>query len=100
MDFIAPNPVDELRPIAVLRKGQRLKSRYCKVRHRGQASSLGPIALAAKHCITFHRTQFSRAPSDCVFTAVLYVSDSDKVYRYTDEGTLPLPAKRRDRKRD
>lgn len=34
--------------------------------------------------------QFSRAPSDSVFTAVLYVSDSDKVYRYTDEGALVL----------
>ncbi|GAA5866072.1 hypothetical protein JCM3774_000016 [Rhodotorula dairenensis] len=61
---------------AVLRKGQRLKSRYCK---------------------------FSRAPSDSIFTAVLYVSDSDKIYRYTDEGPIeelcrwtvdlgPLPA--------
>ncbi|BGP57949.1 hypothetical protein JCM8202v2_005603 [Rhodotorula sphaerocarpa] len=46
---------------AVLRKGQRLKSRYCK---------------------------FSRAPSDCIFTAVLYVSDSDQIYRYTDEGPI------------
>ncbi|TKA51123.1 hypothetical protein B0A53_05941 [Rhodotorula sp. CCFEE 5036] len=61
---------------AVLRKGQRLKSRYCK---------------------------FSRAPTDSIFTAVLYVSDSDTVYRYTDEGPIeelcrwtvdlsPLPA--------
>ncbi|BGP27361.1 hypothetical protein Rt10032_c22g6599 [Rhodotorula toruloides] len=46
---------------AVVRKGQQLRSRYCK---------------------------FSRAPTDCMFTAVLYVSDEDKVYRYTDEGPL------------
>ncbi|GAA5933864.1 hypothetical protein JCM3775_000308 [Rhodotorula graminis] len=46
---------------AVLRKGQRLRSRYCK---------------------------FSRSPQDSVFTAVLYVSDSDKIYRYTDEGPI------------
>ncbi|GAA5878397.1 hypothetical protein JCM8547_007907 [Rhodosporidiobolus lusitaniae] len=61
---------------AVLRKGQRLKSRYCK---------------------------FSRSPADCLFTAVLYVCDSDQIYRYTDEGEIvelcrwsvdlsPLPA--------
>lgn len=31
-------------------------------------------------------SQFSRAPTDSIFTAVLYVSDSDTVYRYTDEG--------------
>ncbi|GJN93855.1 hypothetical protein Rhopal_006914-T1 [Rhodotorula paludigena] len=43
---------------AVLRKGQRLRSRYCK---------------------------FSRSPQDSIFTAVLYVSDSDRIYRYTDE---------------
>ncbi|KAM0747875.1 hypothetical protein T439DRAFT_366092 [Meredithblackwellia eburnea MCA 4105] len=44
---------------AVLRKGQRLKSRFCK---------------------------FSRGPTDCLFTAILYVSDADKIFRYTDEG--------------
>ncbi|GAA5951231.1 hypothetical protein JCM10213_003614 [Rhodosporidiobolus nylandii] len=46
---------------AVLRKGQRLRSRFCK---------------------------FSRGPHDCMFTAVLYVSDSDKIFRYTDEGEI------------
>ncbi|BGP43264.1 hypothetical protein JCM10449v2_007292 [Rhodotorula kratochvilovae] len=61
---------------AVLRKGQRLRSRYCK---------------------------FSGSPQDSVFTAVLYVCDSDCIYRYTDEGPIeelcrwsvdlsPLPA--------
>ncbi|GAA6025140.1 hypothetical protein JCM10207_006249 [Rhodosporidiobolus poonsookiae] len=61
---------------AVLRKGQRLKSRFCK---------------------------FCRSTQDSVFTAVLYVSDSDKIFRYTDEGEIielcrwsvdlsPLPA--------
>ncbi|GAA5915261.1 hypothetical protein JCM6882_003386 [Rhodosporidiobolus microsporus] len=61
---------------AVLRKGQRLRSRFCK---------------------------FSRGPADCMFTAVLYVSDADEIYRYTDEGEIvelcrwsvdlsPLPA--------
>lgn len=44
---------------AVLRKGQRLRSRFCK---------------------------FSRSPTDCFFTAILYVSDDDKIFRYTDEG--------------
>jgi len=33
-------------------------------------------------------SQFSRSPQDSVFTAVLYVSDSDKIYRYTDEGPI------------
>lgn len=46
---------------AVLRKGQRLRSRFCK---------------------------FSRSPADCNFTAILYVSDEDQVYRYTDEGEI------------
>ncbi|KAI5477442.1 protein of heat shock protein Hsp70 family [Pseudohyphozyma bogoriensis] len=44
---------------AVLRKGQRLRSRFCK---------------------------YSRGPSDCLFTAILYVSDADQIFRYTDEG--------------
>ncbi|KAM0786232.1 hypothetical protein ACM66B_007033 [Microbotryomycetes sp. NB124-2] len=46
---------------AVLRKGQRLKSRFCK---------------------------FSRGPNDTLFTAILYVSDADKIFRYTDEGEI------------
>ncbi|GAA5942523.1 Hsp70 family protein [Sporobolomyces koalae] len=46
---------------AVLRKGQRLRSRFCK---------------------------YSRGPSDCHFTAILYVSDEDKIWRYTDEGEI------------
>ncbi|GAA5978586.1 hypothetical protein JCM11641_002779 [Rhodosporidiobolus odoratus] len=46
---------------AVVRKGQRLQSRYCK---------------------------YSRGPQDCMFTAVLYVCDDDKIYRYTDEGEI------------
>ncbi|GAA5969837.1 hypothetical protein JCM3765_004591 [Sporobolomyces pararoseus] len=46
---------------AVLRKGQRLRSRFCK---------------------------FSRSPVDCYFTAILYVSDEDKIFRYTDEGEI------------
>ncbi|GAA5841891.1 hypothetical protein JCM3766R1_002529 [Sporobolomyces carnicolor] len=46
---------------AVLRKGQRLRSRFCK---------------------------FSRSPTDCFFTAILYVSDDDKIFRYTDEGEI------------
>lgn len=44
---------------AVLRKGQRLRSRFCK---------------------------YSRGPTDSLFTAILYVSDSDQIFRYTDEG--------------
>ncbi|KAK4049950.1 hypothetical protein OIV83_003774 [Microbotryomycetes sp. JL201] len=46
---------------AVLRKGQRLKSRFCK---------------------------FSKGPNDTLFTAILFVSDADKIYRYTDEGEI------------
>lgn len=30
-------------------------------------------------------------PQDSIFTAVLHVSDSDKIFRYTDEGTFPSP---------
>ncbi|GAA5914368.1 Hsp70 family protein [Sporobolomyces salmoneus] len=46
---------------AVLRKGQKLRSRFCK---------------------------FSRSPLDCHFTAILYVSDEDRIFRYTDEGEI------------
>ncbi|KAG8931511.1 hypothetical protein FRC02_002636 [Tulasnella sp. 418] len=44
---------------AILRKGQRIKTKFCK---------------------------FSANAQDRVFVAVLYTSDSDKVMRYTDEG--------------
>ncbi|KAI0656294.1 actin-like ATPase domain-containing protein [Cubamyces menziesii] len=46
---------------AILRKGQRLKTMFCK---------------------------FSQTPSDRMFVAVLYTSDSDKIMRYTDEGEI------------
>ncbi|KAK4046962.1 hypothetical protein OIO90_006380 [Microbotryomycetes sp. JL221] len=46
---------------AVLRKGQRLKSRFCK---------------------------FSKGSNDTLFTAILYVSDADEIFRYTDEGEI------------
>ncbi|GAA5843244.1 hypothetical protein JCM11251_002259 [Rhodosporidiobolus azoricus] len=46
---------------AVLRKGERLRSRFCK---------------------------YIKDPHDSVFTAHLYVSDSEELYRYTDEGDL------------
>jgi hypothetical protein len=46
---------------AVLRKGQRLKTRF---------------------------TKFSRNSSDSIFTALLFVCDDDKIYRYTDEGEI------------
>lgn len=42
---------------AVLRKGQRVRTRFCK---------------------------FIRGPPDSFFTAVLYVSDSSDVYRYSE----------------
>ncbi|KAH7909310.1 actin-like ATPase domain-containing protein [Hygrophoropsis aurantiaca] len=44
---------------AILRKGQRVKTQFCK---------------------------FSQTGQDCIFVAVLYTSDSDKMMRYTDEG--------------
>jgi hypothetical protein len=44
---------------AILRKGQRLTTRFCK---------------------------FSQSPQDSAFVATLYTSDSDKMMRYTDEG--------------
>jgi len=44
---------------AILRKGQQVRTRFCK---------------------------FSQNSQDCVFVAVLYTSDIDKVMRYTDEG--------------
>ncbi|TFK69770.1 actin-like ATPase domain-containing protein [Pluteus cervinus] len=44
---------------AILRKGQRLTTRFCK---------------------------FSQTIQDSSFLAVLYTSDSDKIMRYTDEG--------------
>ncbi|KAG8989997.1 hypothetical protein FRB93_003373 [Tulasnella sp. JGI-2019a] len=46
---------------AILRKGQRIKTKFCK---------------------------FSATPQDRIFVAVLYTSDSDKVMRYTDEGPV------------
>ncbi|KAG0661661.1 hypothetical protein C6P46_003882 [Rhodotorula mucilaginosa] len=46
---------------AVLRKGERLRSRFCK---------------------------FIKDPHDSVFTAHLFVSNSEELYRYTDEGDL------------
>lgn len=44
---------------AILRKGQRVKTKFCK---------------------------FSQSAQDRVFVATLYTSDTDKVMRYTDEG--------------
>jgi len=44
---------------AILRKGQRLTTKFCK---------------------------FSQTYQDTAFVATLYTSDSDKVFRYTDEG--------------
>jgi len=46
---------------AILRKGQRITTKFCK---------------------------YSQNIQDCVFVAVLYTSDVDKVMRYTDEGEL------------
>ncbi|GAA5940680.1 hypothetical protein JCM3775_004761 [Rhodotorula graminis] len=46
---------------AVLRKGERLRSRFCK---------------------------YVKDPRDSVFTAHLFVSNSEELYRYTDEGDL------------
>ncbi|GAA5822340.1 hypothetical protein JCM10212_005681 [Sporobolomyces blumeae] len=46
---------------AVLRKGERLRSRFCK---------------------------FIKDPRDSIFTAHLFVSDSEELYRYTDEGDM------------
>ncbi|KAL8291455.1 hypothetical protein RQP46_002433 [Phenoliferia psychrophenolica] len=44
---------------AVLKKGHRLRSRFCK---------------------------FTKGPDDSFFNAVLFVSATDAIYRYTDEG--------------
>jgi hypothetical protein len=44
---------------AILRKGQRVRTKFCK---------------------------FSQTSQDCIFVAVLYTSDTDKIMRYTDEG--------------
>ncbi|KAF9529066.1 hypothetical protein CPB83DRAFT_790568 [Crepidotus variabilis] len=44
---------------AILRKGQRLTTKFCK---------------------------YSQSPQDSSFVATLYTSDSEKMYRYTDEG--------------
>ncbi|GAA6018692.1 hypothetical protein JCM11491_001264 [Sporobolomyces phaffii] len=46
---------------AVIARGQRLRSRFSK---------------------------FSRSAADCHFTAILYVSDDDRIFRYTDEGEI------------
>ncbi|KAH7882185.1 actin-like ATPase domain-containing protein [Phlebopus sp. FC_14] len=46
---------------AILRKGQRVKTKFCKFSQNGQGA-------------------------DCNFVAVLYTSESDKMMRYTDEG--------------
>ncbi|KZP30051.1 actin-like ATPase domain-containing protein [Athelia psychrophila] len=45
---------------AIIRKGQQVKTKFCK---------------------------FSQTSQDCIFVAVLYTSDSEKVMRYTDEDT-------------
>jgi len=44
---------------AIIRKGQQVKTKFCK---------------------------FSQNAQDCVFVAVLYTADSDKMMRYSDEG--------------
>ncbi|KAH8919099.1 actin-like ATPase domain-containing protein [Atractiella rhizophila] len=44
---------------AVLKKGQRVRTRFCK---------------------------YARGPSDSFFTAVMYTSDNPNVFRYSDEG--------------
>ncbi|KLO16492.1 actin-like ATPase domain-containing protein [Schizopora paradoxa] len=44
---------------AILRKGQRVQTKFCK---------------------------FSQNPQDRLFVAILYTSDSDRIMRYTDEG--------------
>ncbi|OCH88943.1 actin-like ATPase domain-containing protein [Obba rivulosa] len=44
---------------AILRKGQRIKTKFCK---------------------------FSQTPQDRMFVATLFTSDTDKIMRYTDEG--------------
>ncbi|SGY56999.1 BQ5605_C006g04207 [Microbotryum silenes-dioicae] len=55
-----PNPLTDLvAKGAVLRKGEKLRSRFCK---------------------------FVKNANDSTFTAQLYTSDSDELYRYTDEG--------------
>ncbi|KAG9311082.1 actin-like ATPase domain-containing protein [Chiua virens] len=46
---------------AILRKGQRVRTKFCK---------------------------FSQNSQDCNFVAVLYTAESDKIMRYTDEGEL------------
>ncbi|KAJ2915337.1 hypothetical protein MD484_g5072, partial [Candolleomyces efflorescens] len=46
---------------AIIRKGQRLTTKFCK---------------------------FSQSPSDSSFVATLFTSDSDKIMRYTDEGEI------------
>lgn len=44
---------------AIVRKGQRIASRFCK---------------------------YSRNAGDSLFTAILFVSDADRIFRYSDEG--------------
>lgn len=64
---------------AILRKGQRIKTKFCKfsATPQGNPSSPSPIPLANTPGMT-----------DRIFVAVLYTSDIDKVMRYTDEGPM------------
>jgi hypothetical protein len=59
---------------------------------RGSAST-SRVRFSLFLCFSPFRTDSSLHPDphDSIFTAHLYVSDSEELYRYTDEGTYSLP---------
>lgn len=62
-----------------MRKGQRVKTKFCKF----SATPQGMISLVA------HRSRpllINIIIIDRLFVAVLYTSESDRIMRYTDEG--------------
>ncbi|CEQ41751.1 SPOSA6832_03518, partial [Sporobolomyces salmonicolor] len=68
---------------AVLRKGERLRSRFCRL-VRGSSTS---FPFSCFGC-SLEPTHTAADPQDSIFTAHLFVSDSEELYRYTDEGDL------------
>lgn len=90
---------------AILRKGQRIKTKFCKFSHNPQGESLSrllhPLIVDVISFLRFaapspplrlfnlfHLWTGSVGKTDRIFVAVLYTSDADKVMRYTDEGAM------------
>ncbi|KAG8704387.1 hypothetical protein FRC08_002254 [Ceratobasidium sp. 394] len=79
---------------AILRKGQRVKTKFCKFSQGAQGTfcaffplSLPSFPLSFPSTLSFPLSLLTNwCASDSTFVAVLYTSDSERVMRYTDEG--------------